>query len=310
MSWEWPKTDERGLARFAIPDASQRVKLLVDRSELQQDANGRRTLVEAIYFALQGKGVRYALEKYHPVDPVQLIRTPSEILGEQSEGTCLDLALLFCGVCLGYELLPLIVLIEGHALAAVSMNYGLRERDSFSRNERKYFDDALLKDSDALRGMVEGGAYLAVECTGFASTKSLPQNLPEGVGRDFRGLLSFERAITAGREQLSFAARPFRLALDTAVAQNDLKFPPMKETEAQIHEPQKPEAQKKPVINIGEGIEIEDADELGVTGIEGGSTASDKDINILNGKAKIKNVKKINLVGESITIPKKEGEQT
>src|SRR5262249_22976926 len=75
-----------------------------------------------------------------------------------------------------------------------------------------------LTDPNRLRELVESGAYLAMECTGFAQSKSLPNSVPEGFGRTNDGLMPFDRAVTAGREQLDRADSPFRFAIDVAVA--------------------------------------------------------------------------------------------
>ena len=62
-----------------------------------------------------------------------------------------------------------------------------------------------------------------MECTGLAHTglaqsKSLPESVPEGIGRTDDGLMPFDRAVTAGREQLDRVDRPCRFAIDVAVA--------------------------------------------------------------------------------------------
>ena len=295
MSWEWPNTDWKGLARFT---PATQVELPISRYDQSQDAKGRRKLVDAVYSTLLEKGVRYALEKYNSADPTQLIRTPSEIVG-QKEGTCLDLALFFCGVCLGCELLPLVILIEGHALAAVSLNYDIRTKDDLTRSERRYFKDGLLTNTEALRQMVDGGAYLAVECTGFAETEKLPQSLPEGVGRNFKGLLSFERAVDAGSEQLSREDRPFLFALDIAAA-HDLGFKPITDADIQAAKVSAETARRK--IDVANELELE---EVEIGEIVGGKNIDpNTDVSVAN-KAVIKKSKICSIVGVDNT--KKEG---
>jgi hypothetical protein len=218
MAWEWSKVDEKGLARFVTDDAVSLVTLPINRHDLIRSPDSRYQIVEAVYNALTEKDIRYTPEKYHPSAAIQPIRTPAEILEAPREGTCLDLAALFCGLCLGNELLPLLVVIEGHALAAVSLTHGLREWNALDRQERELFEHEPLTDSDRLRELIDNDAYLAVECTGFARSKNLPGSVPEGVGRMADGLLPFDRAISAGREQLDRSNRPFRFALDIAVA--------------------------------------------------------------------------------------------
>ena len=224
MAWVWPKVDEKGLARFVTEDAVSLVTLPINRHDLSRDFDSRRQIAEAIYKAVAEKNIRYVPEKYHPSAAIQPIRTSEEILESPREGTCLDLAVLFCGLCLGNELLPVLVVIEGHALAAVSLTHGLREWDALDRQERELFEYEPLTDPDRLRELIDNGTYLAIECTGFASSRCLPGTVPEGVGREADGLLPFDRAITAGREQLDQMARPFRFALDIAVAHHYWKM--------------------------------------------------------------------------------------
>jgi len=289
MTWEWPNTDEPGLARFALEDSAKSIELPINRYDQPQDQEGRRTIAEAVYSALQKKGVRYSLEKFNTSNATQLIRTPSEIFG-QKEGTCLDLALLYCGVCLNYELLPLVILIEGHALAAVSLNYDLRNKDALNRSERKYFVNAVLTDAEAFRQLVAGGAYLPVECTGFAQTKKLPESLPEGVGRNGEGLLSFDRAVAAGAEQLSRADRPFLFAIDIAAA-HDLGFKP------EIDNGAPATINKLPELNVGVGLKLDEVEDVKVIGQKGDSPGTG-DINVMN-NAEIKRGKGITIIGKT-----------
>lgn len=185
MSWEWSRKNEKDLARFVTSEAVRWLNLSVNRADLLQQRDDRRQLVQAIYEALAEKQIRYAPEQYHPSEAIQLIRTPPEILEAPKEGTCLDLAALFCGLCLGYDLLPWLVVIKGHALAAVSLKHGLSERKAWDRKECHWFDDGkLLTDSDGLRKLVDSGAYLLLECTGFASSQSLLDSVPECADSD------------------------------------------------------------------------------------------------------------------------------
>jgi hypothetical protein len=93
-------------------------------------------IAQVIYNTLVEQKIQYAPEKYHPSAAKHEIRTPAEILKAPGEGTCLDLATLFCGLCLGNELLPVLIVLEGHALVAVSLNHGLRKwNDDYSREE-------------------------------------------------------------------------------------------------------------------------------------------------------------------------------
>jgi hypothetical protein len=168
MEWEWSKYNREGLASFVTDKAVEFLRLPENRVDLTH-SQGCRPLVEVIYNTLVEQKIRYAPEKYHPSAAKQRIRTPSEILKAPGEGTCLDLAILFCGLCLGNELLPVLIVLEGHALVAVSLNHGQRKwNDDYSREEWELFSHRPLEDSKELKRLIDDEAYLAIECTGFA----------------------------------------------------------------------------------------------------------------------------------------------
>ena len=224
MEWKWSKANEKDLARFVNEKAIQLLDKLPinDRLKLVQDESGRRTLVKTIYETLVTRGIRYDFEKYQPEAETQLIRTPVEILSTPGEGTCLDLALLFCSLCFGYDLLPLLIVIEGHAFAAVSLKHKREEWNAYG-TERAMFDTSILFQGDTnlaeLKRLVEDEAYIAVECTGFAHSQVLGNaQAPEAKGRTSDGTLSFGRAVKAGSEQLENADRKFKFAIDIAAA--------------------------------------------------------------------------------------------
>lgn len=218
MEWEWSKYNREGIASFVTDKAVKFLRLSENRVDLTQ-SRGRRQLLKVIYNTLVEQKIQYAPEKYHPSAAKQRIRTPAEILKAPGEGTCLDLATLFCGLCLGNELLPVLIVLEGHALVAVSLNHGLRKwNDDYSREEWELFSHRPLEDSEELKRLIDDEAYFAIECTGFAYSKSLPESVPEGLGRTEEGILPFERAVAAGREQLDQLERPLGFALDIAVA--------------------------------------------------------------------------------------------
>jgi tetratricopeptide (TPR) repeat protein len=225
----WPKADALGLVRYATPDAANWLTLNDSPLDLTRDADGRSRLVESIYNALVAKQIRYALEKYHPAEPLQEIRPPAEILDTPLLGTCLDLAVLFSGLCLSYELVPILIVVDGHALVAIDLNHGRRHSLTYGRTEGSHFEtEGFVRGEQAaelLRNLVARGDYLAVECTGFARTESLPEDVPEGIGRE-GGLLRFERATAAGQEQIDHPDRPVRFAIDVAVAQDRLGIQP------------------------------------------------------------------------------------
>lgn len=224
LTWpEWSRVDDRGLARYVTPQASRWLAPPINRFDLGGEPDRQRIIARAIYDALLDRDIRYAFEEYHPSRTLQVIRTPPEVLTTRREGTCLDLAALFCGLCLANELLPILIVIEGHALAAVSLTSGVRDWNGY-RLGRELFAIGPLTDAQPLRELIDEEAFLAVECTGFAHSGQLGQgdDTPESQHRT-DGVLSFDQAVRAGRQQLD---RPFQFAIDVAVAHYGWRIEP------------------------------------------------------------------------------------
>ena len=244
MAKEWSKFEEKSLARFVTPELPDSFKLPnhVNRLELMQW--NKHQLVKEIYNTLAEKNIKYALEPFNSEKNTQLIRTYKEILETRNEGTCLDLAVLFCGICLAYDLLPLLIVFEDHALAAVSIRYNRKEywndKSTERQKERQFFQDQPVFKHEELQTLINLGNFLVVECTGFVSSQTtLPENMPEGIGRNEEGFLSFERAIEAGKEQINTSGRKFRFAIDIAIAHEYWKIKPQFPIEQHIGENQK-----------------------------------------------------------------------
>jgi hypothetical protein len=103
-------------------------------------------------------------------------------------------------IAIANELLPLIVLVDGHAFLGLSLKRTRRSEDRPPKFRK--WDKGRLDDLVVLRELA-GSEYLFVECTGAAYTQgSLSPQFPEGRGRDIRGAMSFERACAAGQEQI------------------------------------------------------------------------------------------------------------
>jgi len=275
MEWKWSKANEKDLARFVNEKAIQLLDKLPidDRLKLVQDESGRRTLVKAIYETLVTRGIRYDFEKYQPEAETQLIRTPVEILSTPGEGTCLDLALLFCSLCFGYDLLPLLIVIEGHAFAAVSLKHKREEWNAYG-TERAMFDTLNLFQGDtnlaALKKLVEDEAYIAVECTGFAHSQVLGNaQAPEAKGRTSDGTLSFGRAVKVGSEQLENPDREFKFAIDIAAAKYIWKIP-----NEEIPNFDEAKERAKAIFNVNVGRQ----DGGQVVGVEAEEVTSNRDL--------------------------------
>lgn len=222
MPFKWTKIEELDLPRYVFPEAQEVLGLKLNLLNHSLAGDGRLKVLRAVYDALRGARVQYALEMFSPSAVSQLIRSPDEVLLRQKQGTCLDLALLFCGLCLGHELLPVLVVLEGHAFVLVSLRHGLRDWDAYTREEfGSLFRKIKCADANPLRELVARGSYVAVECTGFAASGALAADTPEGAGRQEDGTLSFDRALAAGREHFDrLDRRPLAYALDIAVAHN------------------------------------------------------------------------------------------
>jgi hypothetical protein len=233
QQWKWSKANEKDLAKFVNGDTVKLFdKLGVNRFDLSQTPDGRRELVKAIYNTLVARNINYAYEQYQAESETQIIRPPHEILDVPGEGTCLDLAALFCGLCLGYELLPLLIIIEGHALTAVSLDLPLNQWNEAFNSQRNLFNTPQLFEGDdnlkQLQQLIDNESYLAIECTGFARTQSFGNSSqPEAKRRKADGTLSFDSAISAGREQLENNTRPFKFAIDIATAHYHWKIEPL-----------------------------------------------------------------------------------
>ena len=223
MARKWSQSDEKGLAFHVPPELPDCFSLPehINRLELLQWKQYRE-LAGAVYDALEVKNIKYALEPDNSEPNIQLIRTPEEILETRKEGTCLDLAVLYCGLCLGVGLLPLLIVLRKHALVAVSLHYSSQEyweADSDRERERILFQKEPLKNMDSLRNLVDGERFIFIECTGFAHIETvLSKSTPEGDQRQDDGSLTFERAIAAGAEQLHYCDRPLEFAIDAAIA--------------------------------------------------------------------------------------------
>lgn len=226
-SWPpWPKADEIGLARYVSPDAGKNLPLSTTPSERDSSPEARCAAAREIYDGLLQANIRYAWEEYSAEPALQNIRRPAEILDGLRAGTCLDLALLFCGICLTHELRPLLIVIEGHALAAVSLDSGLRDWEA--DDELSQLCNGPLKDTRLLRRLLQRKALLAIECTGFAFSNRLSiesEDWPETRGRN-QGTMDFDRAIAAGSEQVMHPSRPLAFALDIATLQHRHKVQP------------------------------------------------------------------------------------
>jgi len=206
--YEWARAEERALARYVDPDdLPSEFKLSPDVNRLDVFVEGKGKAIAALlYQQLCEQNIQYDLAPFNPrTGVIQLIRKPATILAEK-RGTCLDMAILFAAMCLDSDLLPLIIVIEGHAFAGLSLTR--TRRDEKKPPKALAWDKGKLVELSVLQELIEQ-EYLFVECTGPArSQKALSsqavegEEFPEKLNRDENGLMSFVHACEAGREQL------------------------------------------------------------------------------------------------------------
>ena len=115
----------------------------------------------AIYAALQAVNIAYNNPPASYEMMGQRIRLPHNVI-EQKQGTCLDLAVLYCACLEAVGLFPLIAFKLGHAYAGCRLN-------------EETFADCMVDDISAFeKRLVKGSEELLfVECTDFTSGKNV-----------------------------------------------------------------------------------------------------------------------------------------
>lgn len=227
MTWNWAKANEKDVARFVTDEALNLFELDVSPFDLIREGK-IEALLEAIYNALVDQTIKYELEKSSSSETNQRIRTPIEVLIQPKQGTCLDLSLLFCGLCLGCNLLPKLVMLEGHALVVVPLSLERKDYRKSRESQKEFWRElSVFKDEVLLKELIDYRAYCIIECTGFAYSKSMTAGsteLPPEFKRDDKGYLTFEQAKKVGRAQLD--RLKFLYAIDIEVAHKDWGIKP------------------------------------------------------------------------------------
>ncbi len=201
--WHWRKVQEASLAEFVNPECVAEVVPSVEpegETTVRDliDDHQRLTVAELLYQAIAAQEVDYDLEGYVPdTNAVQRIRTPHQVWTRR-RATCLDLALLYAGACLNEGLRPLIIVLEGHALAAVVDTNFAPPLPEPSR------------DIDTLRSLIDNQTVVPVECTGMAN----------GRNYDFDFETARERALA------NIEARPLDFFFDPRQLQQDGRVEP------------------------------------------------------------------------------------
>ncbi|NTX52895.1 hypothetical protein [Myxococcus sp. CA039A] len=160
-------------------------------------------VAEAIYDELAKRQIRYHHEPFSRDENKQWIRETAEVLYGGVGANCVDLAVLFCGACLTYGLLPLLVVMKGHALVGVSAKLGRHEwHERPLHNEEPFSRDSpTLKNSGHLLHLHDRQRYRFIDCTGLTERSNHKQ-------------LSFSQACELALEHLLTNEFEFEVALD------------------------------------------------------------------------------------------------
>jgi hypothetical protein len=206
-AWEpWSFEERRRLARYVSDEAEDSFPVADKVGWRLAASRDRLAVIQKVYERLaglpEGQRLFYALEEYHPDAQKQPVRSPRKIW-EARRGTCLDLTLLFCGLCLPLRLCPVVVVARDHAYVLLALK---RTVGGPLPVDETPLREGPVTDLELLRRLVEEERYLALECTGFAEVKDGEPRPP----------LTFEAAVEAGRKNLS--ERGLRFALDVASA--------------------------------------------------------------------------------------------
>jgi very-short-patch-repair endonuclease len=140
----------------------------------------------AIYAGLQEVGLTYINPPASFAEQGQRVRLPHELL-EHEMGTCLDLTLLFAACLEQAGLFPLLILVEGHALAGL----WLRE---------EYFGDPVIEEPHLLLNRAELGEIALIDITTVAGRPSVEFDQSQaGALRQLRDSEKFQCAIDVRR---------------------------------------------------------------------------------------------------------------
>ncbi|KUL66758.1 hypothetical protein ADL28_03140 [Streptomyces violaceusniger] len=140
----------------------------------------RREAVRRVYDHLAAKKLRYetaAIDFAQYNEFEQIIRPPGSMVTDG--GNCLELSLVFAGMCLHHKLRALVVLLDDHALVAVWLGGGLEAVwDDGGAADRDYLimsrglGNIQPQQGDLHSNLIQlvekEQEYLLVECTGFA----------------------------------------------------------------------------------------------------------------------------------------------
>ncbi|GGV00431.1 hypothetical protein GCM10010182_17100 [Actinomadura cremea] len=169
MSWRlWYFDEPRSLAGYVQPEVLDAAGLLGGGIALRPpDTAG---LAEHVYERLLQLDLRYDVSLMSRDRAAQVVQQPYTVIRKKKAGSCLDLSLLYAGLCRVVDLRPVIVVLNyrggrRHAFVLVrDVPPGASDGEVWQG--RPGFDDGLWKPTaDMLREEIKDGTWIAVETT-------------------------------------------------------------------------------------------------------------------------------------------------
>jgi hypothetical protein len=184
VGWEkWKKVDPRSLACYINPESIAEQFQIAPGTGVPLQRVGGTSPVElaaGLYRHLKAFDLGYdrtPIDFTGHHDGEQLVRDASQL--RRSGGSCLDLSLLYAGLCERFELRPIVVVLRDHALVAVALETGfedVRRHQGLCPGEEDLLRQGLMHPDGAkarLLDRVDRGSYILVECTGLSRTGRL-----------------------------------------------------------------------------------------------------------------------------------------
>ncbi|MFH1922278.1 MAG: transglutaminase-like domain-containing protein [Planctomycetota bacterium] len=216
---EWALESPESLNRFVEVkdpflenDLREMPRLLGGRADFAGLASEGQfeALCNAAYDQIQGHGWVYDYERASPNYERQVIRTP-EVMFRDQKGCCLDFACLFAALLESMHVNPVILRICGDRFAhAVA---GCWKGDHSER--------ALIRDSQAVKDLVESDEILIFETTGAARANRPTAGEPKALRKAGNGFLSFEQATETARNLVLLESVEVDFLLDVVAAREN-----------------------------------------------------------------------------------------
>lgn len=129
--WTWRCADGFGaLARFVSLEAVKSLNLAAPRTTDELEPEDDLRVARTLYEALARQRIDPGLEPWTATQGVQVVRDPREVV-RGKYGNCLELAILYAGLCLQSHVAPLLATFPGHAF--VVLHPGRLEDDAQER---------------------------------------------------------------------------------------------------------------------------------------------------------------------------------